>query len=70
MRPAKFCRPLIDPNGNIHMSESWLCPAVAHVSDGVAVAFRKMKASRPCQGCRLYKNFEQLHEKEMEVLKK
>lgn len=67
---AKFCRPLIDPNGNIHMSESWLCPAVAHVSDGVAAAFRKMKASRPCQGCRLYKNFEQLHEKEMEVLKK
>lgn len=66
---AKFCRPLIDPAGGIHMSESWLCPTVAHVDDGAAVAFCKMKASRPCKGCRLYKNFERLHEKEMEILK-
>lgn len=66
---AKFCRPLIDPDGGIHMSESWLCPTVAHISDGVDEAFRKMKASRPCKGCKLYKNFEQLHEKEMEILK-
>ena len=66
---AKFCRPLIDPEGGIHMSESWLCPTVAHVSDGVDEAFRKMKASRPCKGCRLYKNFVELHPKEMEILK-
>lgn len=66
---AKLCRPLIDPDGGIHMSESWLCPTVAHISDGVDEAFRKMKASRPCKGCKLYKNFEQLHEKEMEILK-
>ena len=66
---AKFCRPLIDPDGGIHMSESWLCPTVAHVSDGVDEAFRKMKASRPCKGCRLYKNFVELHPKEMEVLR-
>lgn len=66
---AKFCRPLIDPDGGIHMSESWLCPAVAHVSDGVDAAFRKMRASRPCGGCRLYKNFVELHPKEMELLK-
>ena len=67
---AKFCRPLIDPDGGIHMSESWLCPTVAHVSDGVDEAFRKMKASRPCKECRLYKNFVELHPKEMEILKK
>ena len=67
---AKFCRPLIDPDGGIHMSESLLCPTVAHVSDGVDEAFRKMKASRPCKGCRLYKNFVELHPKEMEVLVK
>ena len=66
---AKLCRPLIDPDGGIHMSESWLCPTVAHVSDGVEEAFRKMKASRPCKGCRLYKNFVELHPKEMEVLR-
>jgi hypothetical protein len=67
---AKFCRPLIDPDGNIHMSESWRCQAVAHVSDGVAEAFRKMRDSRPCKGCRLYKNFVELHPREMEALEK
>lgn len=65
---GKFCRPLIDPYGNIHMSESWLCPVVANVSDGVIEAFRKMRASRPCRGCRLYKNFERRFPKEMELL--
>lgn len=64
---GKFCRPLIDPNGDIHMSESWLCPVVANVSDGVIEAFRKMRASRPCRGCRLYKNFEHRFPKEMEL---
>ena len=66
---AKFCRPLIDPDGGIHMSESWRCQTVAHVSDGVDEAFRKIRASRPCGGCRLYKNFTELHPKEMELLK-
>ena len=65
---GKFCRPLIDTDGGIHMSESWLCPTVAHVSDGVQEAFSKMRSSRPCGGCRLYRNFEQLHRKEMQVL--
>lgn len=70
VQAAKFCRPLIDPNGGIHMSESWLCPQVAHVSDGTVEAFRKMQRSRPCQGCQLYKNFRQLHPMEMQVLEK
>lgn len=63
---GKFCRPLIDPDGNIHMSESWLCPTVAHVSDGAGAAFRKMQKATPCRMCRLYKNFEELHKKEMD----
>ena len=65
---GKYCRPLIDPDGGIHMSESWLCQTVAHVSDGIDEAFRKMLQSRPCKGCRLYRNFEQLHPKEMQTL--
>ena len=65
---GKFCRPLIDTEGSIHMSESWLCPSVAHVRDGIGEAFRKMRLSRPCKGCRLDKNFELLHPKEMELL--
>lgn len=68
IQAAKFCRPLIDPEGNIHMSESCLCPTVASVFDGMDKAFDKMKRSRPCKGCQLYKNFEQLHPKEMEIL--
>lgn len=67
---AKFCRPLIDPDGGIHMSESMLCQQVAHIDDGVEEAFRKMRASRPCKGCRLYKNFEQLHPEEMKFLER
>ena len=65
---GKFCRPLVDPNGNIHMSESWLCQTVAHVSDGVDAVFQKMRTSRPCRGCRLYKNFSELHKEEMKLL--
>ncbi|MBQ8713054.1 MAG: radical SAM protein [Prevotella sp.] len=65
---GKFCRPLIDPDGAVHMSESWLCPAVARVSDGAPEVFRQMRRSRPCRGCRLYRNFEQLHPKELQVL--
>lgn len=66
---GKFCRPLIDPDGGIHMSESWLCQRVAHVSDSADEAFRKMRSSRPCQGCQLYKNFVRKYPKEMELLK-
>lgn len=65
---GKFCRPLIDPDGAIHMSESWLCPAVAHVSDGPDAAFLKMQQSRPCKSCRLYKNFEHRHPTEARLL--
>ena len=68
VQAGKFCRPLIDPDGNIHMSESWLCPAVASVNDGVSVAFDKMRKSRPCKGCQLYRNFERLHSREMKML--
>lgn len=67
---GKFCRPLIDPDGNIHMSESWLCQSVAHISDGVDAAFRKMQKSRPCKACRLYKNFVERHPVEMQILEK
>lgn len=66
---GKFCRPLIDPEGYIHMSESCRCPSVAHVDDGVAEAFFKMRQSRPCRSCQLYKNFATRFPREMEMLK-
>lgn len=66
---GKFCRPLIDVDGNIHMSESWLCQSVAHVSEDPAIIFKKMRESSPCGACKLYKNFVELHPKEMELLR-
>ena len=65
---GKFCRPLIAPDGGVHMSESRLCPQVAHVSDGAAAIFRKMQQSRPCRGCRLYQNFERRFPRELQIL--
>ena len=65
---GKFCRPLISPDGGVHMSESRLCPQVAHVSDGAAAIFRKMQQSRPCRGCRLYQNFERRFPRELQIL--
>lgn len=65
---GKMCRPLIDVNGGIHMSESWLCPTVAHISDGINVAFQKMRASRPCGGCRLYPNIAKYHPQQAAIL--
>ncbi len=69
IQAGKFCRPLIDTEGGIHMSESCLCQAVAHVNDGAAHAFQKMQASRPCGGCKLYNNFAEKFPKELELLK-
>ena len=65
---AKFCRPLIDINGMVHMSESWRCPAVGNVADGADRVFREMRQSRPCKGCGLYKNFVELHPREAKLL--
>lgn len=65
---GKFCRPLIDPLGGIHMSESWHCPQVAHVSDGAALVFSKMQRARPCRRCRLWKNFKKYHSIEATML--
>lgn len=65
---GKFCRPLIDVEGNIHMSESWLCPVVATIDDGVSEAFQEMRKSTPCKGCQLYKNFEKQHPVGMKML--
>ena len=67
---GKVCYPLIDINGNVHMSKSWLCPSVANVSEGIEAVFAKMRLSRPCKGCRLYKNFSQRHAQEETFLER
>lgn len=48
---GKFCHPLVDYRGDIHWSESCLCPSFAHVSDAFDDICRKAHAWRPCLQC-------------------
>lgn len=54
---GKFCHPLVDWKGNLHWSESWLCPHFAHVSEPYADIERKALSWRPCGGCPDYVKF-------------
>ena len=48
----RFCTPLVDVVGNVHMSESWLCPNCGNVNaDSLDAIWLKMAAFRPCGGC-------------------
>lgn len=50
---GKFCHPLIDTEGNVHMSESRLCPSVGNVcKDQAEEIFHRMRQFRPCMRCR------------------
>lgn len=55
----KFCTPLVDYKGDIHMSESCLCPSIGcnvntHTASQIWGA---MKLFRPCGGCTPCKRF-------------
>lgn len=54
---AKYCKPLVDWKGEIHMSESWLCQSIGHISESPEVVFERMKKFKPCGGCKNYKIF-------------
>lgn len=48
-----FCKPLVDVNGNVHMSESWLCPSVGNVKDDYMMdIFKNMQQFNPCMRCK------------------
>ena len=48
----RFCTPMIDYKGNLHMSESILCPSIGNVTkDDAATLWKAMKEFRPCGGC-------------------
>lgn len=53
-----FCTPLVDWQGNLHMSESWLCPHIGSVlTDTTEQLWEKMRQFRPCGGCYNCKKF-------------
>lgn len=55
---GKFCTPSVDCDGNVHMSESRLCPSVGNVNtDSFDKIYESMKCFKPCGKCYHYKNF-------------
>lgn len=61
LRMQKFCSPVVDYKGYIHVSESVCCPSFGNVinciyDDGKSV-FDKMKKGKPCGRCYSYKKF-------------
>lgn len=47
-----FCHPLVDINGDVHMSESWLCPSIGNVNTNTYnQIWREMKKFKPCLKC-------------------
>lgn len=47
----KFCHPLIDWKGNLHWSESWLCPSFGNITEPFESLCTKAQQWRPCLGC-------------------
>lgn len=58
MSKSYSCTPLIDFLGNVHMSESRLCPSVGNVcTDDFDTIWENMRKFKPCGKCHGYKNF-------------
>lgn len=58
MLNRQFCKPSVDCEGNVHMSESRLCPSVGNVNtDNFADIWQRMRAFRPCGHCKQYRKF-------------
>lgn len=49
---AHFCTPLVDWRGNIHLSESWLCPSIGKVES--FEKFMDIVQFKPCGKCADY----------------
>lgn len=47
-----MCKPLIDINGYVHMSESWLCPSVGNIRmNSFEEIWNNMVKFKPCMQC-------------------
>lgn len=53
-----FCKPCIDPIGNIHMSESQLCPSMGNiVYESFDDIWSRISKSKPCGACKDFQKF-------------
>lgn len=58
MQHRQFCKPSVDCEGNVHMSESRLCPSVGNVNtDNFSDIWQRMRDFRPCGHCKQYQKF-------------
>lgn len=58
VRSGIMCKPMIDFKGNVHLSESWLCPSFGNVNtDYMLEIFNNLRASKPCCNCSLGQKF-------------
>lgn len=56
--PGVMCKPYIDYKGNVHLSESCLCPSFGNVNDDYMVdIFNNLREAKPCCQCALGKKF-------------
>lgn len=56
--PGLMCKPMVDFNGDVHLSESWLCPSFGNVNtDYMLDIFNNLRESKPCCKCLLGQKF-------------
>ncbi len=55
---SHVCKPLVDYKGEVHLSESWLCPSVGNVNtQNVQDIWENIKRQKPCGICAGYRKF-------------
>lgn len=57
-RHRHFCKPLVDYKGDVHLSESWLCPSMGNVNkQDVQYIWANIQKAEPCGNCAGYRKF-------------
>lgn len=58
IQTGTMCKPMVDFKGDVHLSESWLCPSFGNVNtDYMLTIYNNLKKSQPCYKCYLGKKF-------------
>lgn len=66
-----FCHPMVDFDGFVHLSESWLCPHVGNVTrDLFDDIWVNMRLYQPCGRCKGYKKFSESTDPKIEIARK
>lgn len=50
---TQMCSPSVDFKGDVHLSESWLCPSVGNVTtESTDTIYSRMRQFKPCMRCK------------------